>query len=70
MTGYIVAHGSCARCGAFFSFNPQTVPSVGLPGARRPICYPCMVIINREREKLGQPVITIPEDAYTFEEIG
>jgi hypothetical protein len=49
MSGYAFAMAACAGCNRLFSFNPCLVPSIGLDGARQPICKACVEIINRNR---------------------
>lgn len=65
--------GSCYICGAFFSFNPNKVPS--LPGhltksgTREPVCRSCIERAAPARKANGLPPIIIDPDAYEPEEV-
>jgi hypothetical protein len=60
--GYMLAMGSCIRCGNLFSFNPDKVPSSSaITGKREPICRHCVDQLNPIRIKNGlQPIVPLP----------
>lgn len=73
MGGHLVAAGPCGLCGARFTFDPETVPSImldmstGLPpdvggtpmeqGVAKPVCPACVKEFNAARRAAGLPVI-------------
>lgn len=64
MSGYAQVFGPCANCGRAFGFNPHKVPSIMVNGTREPVCAPCVVVWNAEREKHGLPAIPPLPGAY------
>jgi hypothetical protein len=77
--GYMACMGNCVTCGRIFSFNPHRVPSVRVrrengrwvpdeAGSREPVCLPCIEQANRERQRMGRPLIQILPGAYEAEE--
>ena len=62
--GYAICTGSCAACGAVFSFNPHKVPSLRVEGVRRPICLGCINAANEVRKANGVPALTVLPGAY------
>ena len=69
--GYAMVYDECLRCGYMFGFNPNKVPSFRLESSRwganvkRPVCEPCIHMINADRKRKGVRQFVIPEDAYT-----
>ena len=63
--GGLLAGGSCYICGEWFTFNPELVPSI----EGKPICEPCMEVVNREREVEGLPPVHIYPNSYGLMEI-
>ena len=62
---YMLAHGNCCLCGAFFSFNPLTVPSKRSEnGQREPVCLDCVTAINDARQEKGEKPFSVALDAY------
>lgn len=71
MTGDLVAIAPCWSCGSPFSFDPETVPSVGIDPASnlpsdlagadpaaavyRPICPPCVEAVAAHHRAHGRP---------------
>ncbi|MBX0329097.1 hypothetical protein K2Z83_15575 [Oscillochloris sp. ZM17-4] len=72
MGGYMLAFGHCISCGAFFSFNPERVPSIrandaGQPdpaGRREPVCRDCWNRRQAYRRQQGLPEETLLPGAY------
>lgn len=61
--------GYCVRCGKFFSFNPERVPSVVVNGTREPLCRACVEWANPLRIAKGLEPIRILPGAYEAEEV-
>lgn len=84
MSGGYVVLGECWSCGRRFTFNPHTVPSIGidpvtnLPGdigdsdparaVRQPICATCIERANEKRAAEGREPIPVLPGAYDFVE--
>jgi hypothetical protein len=62
--GWVYCHGYCFGCGRPFSFNPHSVPSIGVHGVREPVCQACVDRVNPDRIRDGLPPIVPLPDAY------
>ena len=62
--GYAMVTSSCFGCKQLFSYNPHRVPSIRIEGVRKPVCRPCVEMVNPTRETNGLDPIPLHPEAY------
>lgn len=72
--GYVYLTSACYACHQPFSYHPNKVPSIRVPGLivdgaplsgpREPICRSCMDFVNEVRVRDGLPPHPIQPGAY------
>ena len=54
--GFTMGIGRCIKCGRTISFNPYKVPSIRVGGWKKPVCLPCVAVMQQEQREAALPV--------------